>query len=72
MSRKSTYNPSLTVNFQVDRQTHNKLHEVARRQDRSASSLIRLAIRAWLDGEAAASAAAQQHGEQELTVEGAP
>jgi hypothetical protein len=42
------------------------LHAEARRQDRSASAVIRLAIRAWLDGQAAPSVTAQQqHSERE-------
>jgi hypothetical protein len=61
MPRSSTYNPSCTINFQTDERTRDALHAAAQRQDRSASALIRLAIRAFLDGEAAASETAQQH-----------
>jgi predicted transcriptional regulator len=68
MPRKSTYSSTCTINFQTDERTRDALHAVARRQERSASAVIRLAIRAWLDEQAAPSAAAQQHDEQELAA----
>jgi hypothetical protein len=37
-----------TINFQANRQLHDDLHAVARSQERSASAVIRMAIRAWL------------------------
>jgi hypothetical protein len=37
-----------TINFQASRQLHDALHAVARSQERSASAVIRMAIRAWL------------------------
>jgi hypothetical protein len=55
MPRSSTYSPACTINFQTDERTRDALHAEARRQDRSASAVIRLAIRAWLDGQAALS-----------------
>jgi Ribbon-helix-helix protein, copG family len=72
MPRKSTYSPTCTINFQTDERTRDALHAAARRQERSASAIIRLAIRAWLDEQAASSAAAQQHDERELAARGAP
>ena len=72
MPRKSTYSPTCTINFQTDEQTRDALHAAARRQERSASAVIRLAIRAWLDGQAAPLAATQQRDKQELTAGGAP
>ena len=71
MPRKSTYSPTCTINFQTDERTRDALHAAARHQERSASALIRLVIRAWLDGQAAPSATAQ-HDKQELTAGGAP
>ena len=68
MPRKSPYSPTCTINFQTDQQTRDALHATARRQERSASALIRLAIRAWLDEQAAPSVAAQQHDERELVL----
>jgi ribbon-helix-helix CopG family protein len=59
MPRSSAYNPSCTINFQIDERTRDALHAAARRQERSASAVIRLAIRAYLDGQTA------PHGEQE-------
>jgi hypothetical protein len=56
MPRSTTYSPSCTINFQTDERMRDALHAEARRQDRSASALIRLAIRAMLDGQAAPSA----------------
>ena len=58
MPRKSPYRRTCTINFQTDAQTHDALHAVAQQQDRSASAVIRLAIRAWLDDQTASSAAA--------------
>ena len=51
MPRSSTYNPTCTINFQTDERMRDALHAAARRQERSASAVIRLAIRAWLDGQ---------------------
>src|SRR6516225_4222619 len=48
MPRSSTYSPACTINFQTDEQTRDAVHAEARRQDRSASAVIRLAIRAYL------------------------
>jgi hypothetical protein len=44
-------NPNVTVNFQTDRQMRDDLHAAARAEERSASALIRMAVRAWLDGQ---------------------
>jgi hypothetical protein len=60
MPRSSSYNPSCSINFQTDERTRDALHAVARRQERSASAVIRLAIRAYLDGQAT-----QPHDERE-------
>jgi hypothetical protein len=61
MSRSSSYNPPVNINFQTDTRTRDAIHAEARRQDRSASAEIRLAIRAWLSrGQATSSAMAQQ------------
>jgi hypothetical protein len=62
MPRSSAYSPPCTVNFQTDERMRDALHAAARRQERSASAVIRLAIRAYLDGEAAPSATTQPHG----------
>src|SRR5262245_7650720 len=75
MPRSSTYNPTCTINFQTDERTRDALHAAARRQARSASAVIRLAIRAWLDGQAAPSVTAQQqqqHGEREPAAAALP
>jgi Arc/MetJ-type ribon-helix-helix transcriptional regulator len=72
MSRSSTYNPTCTINFQTDKRTRDALHAAARRQERSASAVIRLAIRAWLDDQTAPSVTAQQHGERELAAAALP
>jgi len=64
MPRSSTYSPACTINFQTDERTRDALHAVARRQERSASAVIRLAIRAYLDGQAAPSVTTQQHSER--------
>src|SRR5262245_16095159 len=66
MPRSSTYNPTCTINFQTDERTRDALHAVARRQERSASAVIRLAIHAWLDEQAAPTA--QQHGKRAAEV----
>jgi hypothetical protein len=68
MPRSSTYSPACTINFQTDERTRDALHAAARRQERSASAVIRLAIRAWLDGQAASSVTAQQHGGRDLAA----
>lgn len=51
MPRKSTYSPTCTINFQTNEQTRGALHALARRQERSASALIRIAVRAMLAGQ---------------------
>jgi len=61
MPRSPTYSPTCTINFQTDERTRDALHAAARRQERSASAVIRLAIRAWLNGQAAPTA--PQHGD---------
>jgi hypothetical protein len=68
MPRSSTYSPTCTINFQTDERTRDALHAAARRQERSASAVIRLAIRAWLDGQATASVTAQQQQEPTAAV----
>jgi hypothetical protein len=60
MPRSSSYNPSLTINFQTDKRMHDALHAVARQQERSASAVIRLAVRAYLDTQAVPSATTPQ------------
>jgi hypothetical protein len=74
MPRSSTYNPTCTINFQTDERTRDALHAAARHQERSASAIIRLAIRAWLDGQTTPPAATQQqqHDERKLAAGGAP
>jgi hypothetical protein len=57
MPRSSSYNPSCTINFQTDKRTHDALHALARRQERSASALVRIAVRDLL--------AKQQHARAE-------
>jgi hypothetical protein len=42
-------NSTVTVNFQTDAKMRDDLHAAARSQERSASALIRMAIRAFLD-----------------------
>jgi len=64
MPRSSAYSPSCTVNFQTDERMRDALHAAARRQERSASAVIRLAIRAWLDSQTAPSTTTQQHDER--------
>jgi hypothetical protein len=61
MPRKSPYSPTCTINFQTDQRTRDALHAAAQQQERSASAVIRLAIRAWLDEQAAPPAATQRH-----------
>ena len=39
------------INFQADRRMRDDLHAAARSQERSASALIRIAVRAWLAGQ---------------------
>ena len=72
MPRSSTYNPTCTMNFQTDVRTRDALHAEARRQERSASAVIRLAIRALLDGQTVLSATTQQHGRRKPTVRALP
>jgi hypothetical protein len=45
--------PAVTINFVADAKTRDDLHAAARVQDRSMSALIRVAVRAWLNQEAA-------------------
>jgi hypothetical protein len=45
MPRNSTYSPTCTINFQTDERMRDALHAAARRQERSASALIRIAVR---------------------------
>jgi hypothetical protein len=40
----------VTINFVADTRMHNDLREAAEADERSVSSLVRLAVRAWLDG----------------------
>ena len=72
MPRSSTYNPTCTINFQTDERMRDALHAAARRQERSASAVIRLAIRAWLDKQTVPSATARQHGGQKLAARAWP
>jgi len=44
-------NTVCTINFQADKKLHDDLHAAAREQERSASWLIRRAVRVWLDRE---------------------
>jgi hypothetical protein len=48
MPRSSSYSPTCTINFQTDERTRAALHALARRQERSASALIRIAVRTLL------------------------
>ena len=70
MPRSSTYNPTCTINFQTDERTRDALHAAARRQERSASAVIRLAIRAWLDGQTVPTA--RQYGERKPAARALP
>jgi predicted transcriptional regulator len=67
MPRSSTYSPTCTINFQTDVRTRDALHALARRQERSASALIRIAVRNLLDGQAA-PVTAQSRGDRESTA----
>jgi hypothetical protein len=51
MARSPTYSPNCTINFQTDERTRDALHALARRQERSASALIRIAVRNLLAGQ---------------------
>jgi hypothetical protein len=64
MPRSSTYNPTCTINFQTDERMRDALHAAARRQERSASAVIRLAIRAWLDGQTVPSTTARRQPDE--------
>jgi hypothetical protein len=66
MPRSSSYNPNCTINFQTDERTRDALHALARRQERSASALIRIAVRNLLAGQSLSSE--QQRSEQEPTA----
>jgi predicted transcriptional regulator len=44
-------NTVCTINFQADKKLHDDLHAAAREQERSASWVIRSAVRAWLERE---------------------
>jgi predicted transcriptional regulator len=72
MPRSSTYNPTCTINFQTDERMRDALHAAARRQERSASAVIRLAIRAWLDRQTVPSATARQHDGRKRTARALP
>jgi hypothetical protein len=41
-------NPIRSINFQCDTRMHDAIHAAARTQERSASALIRLAVRSFL------------------------
>jgi hypothetical protein len=71
MPRSSSYNPTCTINFQTDVRTRDALHALARRQERTASALIRIAVRALLADQLPLSEQQpqqQQRGEQEPAV----
>jgi hypothetical protein len=72
MPRSSTYNPTCTINFQTDERMRDALHAAARHQERSASAVIRLAIRAWLDRQTVPSATARQHNRRKLPTRDLP
>jgi hypothetical protein len=57
-----------TINFQLSRQLRDELHAAARRQERSASALIRIAVRAMLAGQPPPSEQAQQRDKQDSTA----
>jgi hypothetical protein len=61
MPRSSSYNPTCTINFQTDERTRDALHALARRQERTASALIRIAVRALLADQLPPSEQPQQH-----------
>jgi hypothetical protein len=63
MPRSSTYDPPCTFHFQTTERTRDALHALARRQERSASALVRIAVRNLLAGQPSLSE--QQHGDQE-------
>jgi hypothetical protein len=46
-------NPTVCINFQTDAKMRDDLHAMARQQERSASALIRLAVRALLESQKA-------------------
>jgi hypothetical protein len=69
MPRSSSYNPTCSINFQTDVRTRDALHALARRQERTASALIRIAVRALLAEQASEQPQQdQQHGEHEMTA----
>jgi hypothetical protein len=43
---------NVTLNFQTNTQMRDALQVAAQRQERSMSATIRLAVRAWLEGQA--------------------
>jgi hypothetical protein len=51
-----------TINFQANRQLYDDLHALARSEDRSASAVIRLALRAWLKEPRPAVQSQQENG----------
>jgi len=53
-------NETVIVNFQTTRQVHDRLVAVARTQERSVSAEIRLAVRAWLQGQSPPQASGRQ------------
>jgi hypothetical protein len=61
MPRSSSYDPPCTFHFQTTERTRDALHALARRQERSASALVRIAVRALLAGQ---SPAAEQAGSE--------
>jgi predicted transcriptional regulator len=66
MPRNPHFSSACTVNFQVSEDMRAAIHELAKRQDRSASAVIRSAVRAMLVEQA--SEQPQQRGKQESTL----
>ena len=66
MPRNPHFSSACTVNFQVTKDMRAAIHELAKRQDRSASAVIRSAVRALLAEQLPPSEPQQQRrGEQE-------
>jgi hypothetical protein len=63
MPRSSSYDPNCTINFQTTERTRDRLHALARAQDRSASSLIRMAVGNLLAAQPPPAPAQQPDGE---------
>ena len=57
-------NTVCTINFQADRKLHDDLHAAAREQERSASWLIRRAVRDWLERERQSLAPARREPQE--------